>query len=205
MREIRSAAILSLYSVTTLRHIVLSPSTCHRRPGRPSLAGCARRSASTQFLAITTGGVGLPILQNSAVHIASPDRRFWLAGLDDQIAHRLGPNRFRGEDDLPGTLARITTDDPVILLAHEPDIFVEVPARVALTIAGHTHDAGQRLVDRTGSKLICVKGCKKRVFSSILTQMFESKVLSEPGAERPPAIERCQANHLRNRGKQGTP
>ena len=65
--------------------------------------------------------------------------RFWLAGLDDQIAHRLGSSCFRGEDDLPGTLARITTDDPVILLAHEPDIFVEVPTRVALTIAGHTH------------------------------------------------------------------
>jgi predicted MPP superfamily phosphohydrolase len=27
----------------------------------------------------------------------------------------------------------------VILLAHEPDIFVTVPERVSLTIAGHTH------------------------------------------------------------------
>ena len=89
--------------------------------------------------------VGLPLLQNGVVHIASPDHRFWLAGLDDQIAHRLGLNRFRGEDDLPGTLARITTDDPVILLAHEPDIFVEVPARVALAIAGHTHGGQIRL------------------------------------------------------------
>ena len=89
--------------------------------------------------------VGLPLLQNGVVHIASPDHRFWLAGLDDQIAHRLGPNRFRGEDDLPGTLARITTDDPVILLAHEPDIFVEVPERVALAIAGHTHGGQIRL------------------------------------------------------------
>ena len=89
--------------------------------------------------------VGVPLLQNSVVHVASPDHRFWLAGLDDQIAHRLGPSRFRGEDDLPGTLARITTDDPVILLAHEPDIFVEVPTRVALTIAGHTH-GGQILL-----------------------------------------------------------
>ena len=89
--------------------------------------------------------VGLPLLQNSVVQIASPNHRFWLAGLDDQIAHRLGPSRFRGRDDLPGTLARITTDDPVILLAHEPDIFVKVPARVALTIAGHTHGGQIRL------------------------------------------------------------
>ena len=88
---------------------------------------------------------GCPCCKMSAVHVASPDHRFWLAGLDDQIAHRLGPRRFRGEDDLPGTLARITTDDPVILLAHEPDIFVKVPARVALTIAGHTHGGQIRL------------------------------------------------------------
>lgn len=89
--------------------------------------------------------VGLPLLRNGAVHIAAPDQRFWLAGLDDQLAHRLGPHRFRGEDDLPGTLARITSDDPVILLAHEPDVFVKVPARVALTIAGHTHGGQIRL------------------------------------------------------------
>ena len=89
--------------------------------------------------------VGLPLLQNRAVRIASPDQGFWLAGLDDQLAHWLGPRRFRGEDDLPGTLARIDTDDPVILLAHEPDIFVDVPARVALTIAGHTHGGQVRV------------------------------------------------------------
>jgi len=27
----------------------------------------------------------------------------------------------------------------VILMVHEPDIFPEVPARVSLTVAGHTH------------------------------------------------------------------
>jgi predicted MPP superfamily phosphohydrolase len=72
-------------------------------------------------------------------------RRFWLAGLGDQIAYWLGPSRFKGVDDLPGTLARIRTNDPVILLAHEPDIFTKVPERVALTIAGHTHGGQIRL------------------------------------------------------------
>ncbi|MBO0759057.1 MAG: metallophosphoesterase, partial [Bradyrhizobiaceae bacterium] len=53
--------------------------------------------------------------------------------------------KFKGVDDLPKTLARIDTDDPVILLAHEPDIFVRVPDRVALTLAGHTHGGQIRL------------------------------------------------------------
>jgi len=83
--------------------------------------------------------VGIPLMENQAVLLGPPGRRFWLAGLGDQLAHRLGPHRFRGEDDLPGTLARVEGDHPVILMAHEPDIFPQVPARVALTISGHTH------------------------------------------------------------------
>jgi hypothetical protein len=89
--------------------------------------------------------IGMPLLQNNVVRVEGQDQRFWLAGLDDQLAYRLGPRRFRGVDDLPGTLARVDSDDPVILLAHEPDIFTEVPQRVALTIAGHTHGGQIRL------------------------------------------------------------
>jgi uncharacterized protein len=88
---------------------------------------------------------GVPIMQNDAVLLGPRGRRFWLAGLGDQIAYRLGPNKFQGVDNLPGTLARIRTEDPVILLVHEPDIFTEVPARVALTLAGHTHGGQIRL------------------------------------------------------------
>jgi hypothetical protein len=33
----------------------------------------------------------------------------------------------------------------VILLAHEPDIFPQVPERVALTLSGHTHGGQVRL------------------------------------------------------------
>jgi len=87
----------------------------------------------------------IPVLENNAVPLGDPGRRFWLAGLGDQEAHRLGYGRFRGEDDLPGTLAQIKTDDPVLLLAHEPDIFPTVPDRVALTLAGHTHGGQIRI------------------------------------------------------------
>ena len=83
--------------------------------------------------------VRIPVLENRAVMLGANDQRFWLAGLGDQLAYRLGRGRFRGVDDLPGTLAQVQTKDPILLLAHEPDIFPRVPARVALTLSGHTH------------------------------------------------------------------
>jgi len=83
--------------------------------------------------------VHIPVLENDSVLLGEAGQRFWLAGLGDQVAIRLGHGHFRGVDDLPGTLAHVRTDDPVILLVHEPDVFTRVPARVALTLAGHTH------------------------------------------------------------------
>jgi uncharacterized protein len=89
--------------------------------------------------------VGIPVLENRAVLLGKGHDRFWLAGLGDQIAFRLGPHSFRGVDDLPGTLAQADTGHPVILLAHEPDIFVKVPDRVSLTLSGHTHGGQIRI------------------------------------------------------------
>jgi len=90
-------------------------------------------------------GIKLPVLENDALLLGDRGNRFWLAGLGDQIAIRIGRHQFQGVDDLPATLARVTTDDPVILLIHEPDIFTEIPDRVSLTLAGHTHGGQVRL------------------------------------------------------------
>ncbi|MGD9923703.1 MAG: metallophosphoesterase [Pseudorhodoplanes sp.] len=90
-------------------------------------------------------GARIPLMENDAVLLGEAGARFWLAGLGDQLAVPLGHGRFRGADDLAGTMARITTDDPVILMAHEPDIFTSVPERVSLTLAGHTHGGQVRL------------------------------------------------------------
>src|SRR5262249_9694829 len=73
----------------------------------------------------------IPLLENQAVRLGPEGHRFWLAGLADQLAIRLAPDAFRGMDDLPATLAGIDTNDPIILLAHEPDVFDKVPDRVA--------------------------------------------------------------------------
>ena len=90
--------------------------------------------------------VGIPVYENDARRLTKDGQSFWLAGLGDQWAFqrtsrgsKRGTRWLRGIDDLPGTMAQIADDAPVILMIHEPDAFPSVPARVALTLAGHTH------------------------------------------------------------------
>jgi hypothetical protein len=85
---------------------------------------------------------GIRVLANEAERIDRDGHAFWLTGTDSMVA--FGPRR-PGADDLAGTLARVTDDAPIIHLAHEPDLFVEVPERVALTLSGHTHGGQVRM------------------------------------------------------------
>jgi len=93
--------------------------------------------------------VGISVFENDVLRLEKAGQPFWLAGLADQWA--LFPNkgltrgRHVGLDDLDGTLERIDDDAPVILMAHEPDIFPQVPDGVALTLSGHTHGGQIRL------------------------------------------------------------
>lgn len=105
-----------------------------------------QRRAGPTASQIALDKVGIPVMENRAVRIAHGDGAFWIAGLGDQWAfwiknrNRLGRGiGYIGQDDLPGTLAQVTDDAPVILMAHEPDIFPTVPSRVSLTLSGHTH------------------------------------------------------------------
>jgi predicted MPP superfamily phosphohydrolase len=92
---------------------------------------------------------GIRVYENDAMRLQKGQHGFWLAGLGDQLAllpgARWGRQRFAGVDDLPVTLANVTDDAPVILLAHEPDIFPRVPERVSLTLSGHTHGGQLRV------------------------------------------------------------
>lgn len=80
--------------------------------------------------ALTRGHVR--VLDNRAERIERPGGAFWVAGLADMHSPRQPPT-------VSGTLADVTDDAPVIVLTHWPDPFVDVPDRVALTLAGHTH------------------------------------------------------------------
>ena len=92
---------------------------------------------------------GIPVYENDVARLTKAGRPFWLAGLGDQLAYlparRFRPVRRIGVDDLAATLAKVTDDAPVILLAHEPDVAMRVPARVALQLSGHTHGGQVRL------------------------------------------------------------
>ena len=92
---------------------------------------------------------GIPVYENDAMRLVKNGNAFWVAGLGDQLAFAGMRRRFPvepGVDDLPATLSKVTDDAPVILLAHEPDIFPEVPPRVALTLSGHTHGGQIRVL-----------------------------------------------------------
>jgi predicted MPP superfamily phosphohydrolase len=100
------------------------------------------------FSRLALEDAGIPVLENDTVRVENAASPFWIAGLGDQLAFRIrrqGHSHFRGIDDLPGTLAKVTDGAPVILLAHEPDIFPRVPGRVAVTLSGHTHGGQVRL------------------------------------------------------------
>ncbi len=100
-----------------------------------------RRGGLPNLYATALEAQGIPVLSNRAMRL----RDIWLAGLEDQLALLRGPRGQVGLDDLPGTLGQVTDDAPVVLLAHEPDIFPKVPAGVALTLSGHTHGGQVRL------------------------------------------------------------
>lgn len=112
-----------------------------RRRAGPTRAGAALARA------------GVRLHENDAVRFAKQGQPFWIAGLGDQWAFFAsrgarrsdGSRLYEGVDDLPGTLAKVTDMAPVVLMAHEPDIFPEVPGRVALTVSGHTHGGQVRL------------------------------------------------------------
>jgi predicted MPP superfamily phosphohydrolase len=87
---------------------------------------------------------GIPILRNQHVALERGGGRLWLAGIDDMLA---------GRPDLDKTIPpqiRNISDEPVILLGHEPDPALKIVrqpagASVRLMLSGHTHGGQVRL------------------------------------------------------------
>jgi uncharacterized protein len=83
-------------------------------------------------------GAGIPVLRN-AVRRAGP---VLVGGLDSSWAFGLR----RGAEDVPRLMEQVAGDAPLLLMAHEPDMFDALPARVAATFSGHTHGGQVRLM-----------------------------------------------------------
>jgi predicted MPP superfamily phosphohydrolase len=73
---------------------------------------------------------GVTVLENRAVRVGDGARELWLAGLADATER---------DPDVAGTLEGVPDGAPVVVLSHDPDVFPLIPARVALTVSGHTH------------------------------------------------------------------
>jgi uncharacterized protein len=102
-----------------------------------------RDPTATPFALDALRAAGIATYVNGSVRLQKDGLPFWLAGLGDQMAllpgRDYGRARMTGVDDLDLTMASITDDAPIVLMAHEPDIFRSVPDRVSLTLSGHTH------------------------------------------------------------------
>jgi uncharacterized protein len=82
---------------------------------------------------------GIPTLDNTAVALERDGQRLWLAGLGSAYFGRARPERA-----IPK--AAVSGNEPVIVLAHEPDILPNVARYNAdLMLAGHTHGGQVRI------------------------------------------------------------
>ena len=82
---------------------------------------------------------GVDVLLNQAKHIRTGGHDFWLAGTESAWAWQPTLGERSDHSDLEATLAQVTNDQPILMMAHEPVQFIDMPDRVALTVSGHTH------------------------------------------------------------------
>jgi predicted MPP superfamily phosphohydrolase len=74
---------------------------------------------------------GIRVLDDTAARVETPAGPVWVAGVSDL---------WTRPHDIDAALAHVRADGaPVLLLTHNPDIFPDIPNRVTLTLAGHTH------------------------------------------------------------------
>ena len=79
---------------------------------------------------------GIKVLENETAQVNARNRSLWLVGLADMWTRQQRINE---------TVEKVPQGEPIIALAHNPDIFPKLPSHVPLLIAGHTHGGQVRL------------------------------------------------------------
>ena len=79
---------------------------------------------------------GIQVLENEVIHFDARGTQLWLVGLADLWTRRQA---------VADTVAMVPEGKPFIALTHNPDIFPDLPQRVPLLLAGHTHGGQVRL------------------------------------------------------------
>jgi hypothetical protein len=126
------------------------------QPARPDVIGVLRKLGDFARKVLRNELVRLPVafndmaamnaglrafgftpLVNQAVRVDAGGADFWVAGVDDLT---------EGRPDLAAALAGVPEGAPVLLLAHNPDIWLDpLVERAGLVLSGHTHGGQVRL------------------------------------------------------------
>jgi predicted MPP superfamily phosphohydrolase len=73
---------------------------------------------------------GIKVLDNEVLQLEARGVPLWLVGLADL---------WEGQQRIEPTIAKVPEGQTMIALTHNPDIFPNLPERVPLLLAGHTH------------------------------------------------------------------
>lgn len=135
-RRDRNKEVLAIWPCSELL------SGLHSRHGSIAILGNHDVNCGAHTVTEALQAKGIPVLRNSALSLEQNGKRLWIAGVDDAL---------EGKPDLAKALAGIPKEEPVVLLAHEPD-FVDVTKRypVDLQLSGHSH-GGQIRIPMVGA------------------------------------------------------
>jgi predicted MPP superfamily phosphohydrolase len=106
-------------------------------PLRYAILGNHDYIVGPEYVAAPLREHGIPVLMNATVALERGNQRIWLGGLGSACVDKADPAH---------ALAGVPAGEPVILMAHEPDILPDIARyNVDLMLSGHTHGGQVRI------------------------------------------------------------